>query len=108
MNAINGLRCLPATSRVARLVLLRELRSRCPTEVVGAVIHVALLVELDVAHLLSLITLDAAGFFDDREETVGEKMRTNPVGGQSPMERRFGLRFYSDLRATTRRVCPKG
>lgn len=59
VNAINGLRRLPAATSVARLVPLGQLQFGCPTEVISAVIHVTLLVGLDVAHLLSLITLVA-------------------------------------------------
>jgi hypothetical protein len=59
VNAIDGLRSLPAAASVARLVPLGQLQFGCPTEVIGAVIHFTLLVELDVAHLLSLITLVA-------------------------------------------------
>jgi hypothetical protein len=39
--------------------VLRQLHFGRATEVIGAVVHFTLLVLLDVAHLLSLITLDA-------------------------------------------------
>jgi hypothetical protein len=41
---------------------------------------------------------------DDREELIGEKMRTIAVGGRSPIENRFGLHSYSEKRATIRRI----
>jgi hypothetical protein len=59
VNAVDGLRSLPAAASVTRLVPLGQLHFGCPTEVIGAVIHFTLLVELDVAHLLSLFTLVA-------------------------------------------------
>lgn len=59
MNAVNGLRRLPAATSVTGLVALGQLHLRRATEVISAVVHFTLLVLLDVAHLLSLVTLDA-------------------------------------------------
>jgi hypothetical protein len=80
VNAIDGLRSLSAAASVARLVPLRELHFRRPTEVVGAVIHFTLLVELDVAHLLSLVTIGRLEVVDERERLFSEMKSTNGHG----------------------------
>lgn len=73
VNAIHRLRSFPAAASMARLVALRELHLRGTTEVVGAVVHVALLVELDVAHLLSLITLHVFLAIVERDPLSGRR-----------------------------------
>ena len=52
MNAVDRLRRLTTLTTVRRPVALGRLGLRLATDAVGAVIHVALLIELDVAHLL--------------------------------------------------------
>ena len=52
MNAVDRLGRLAAATPMRRLIPLRQLHFRPAAETVGAVVHVALLVELDVAHLL--------------------------------------------------------
>src|SRR5829696_960695 len=52
MNAVDRLRRLASLTTVRRPILLGRLHLRSATDAVVAVIHVALLVQLDVAHLL--------------------------------------------------------
>lgn len=102
MNAVNGLRRLSTATSMTRLIPLRQLQLRSPTEVVGTVIHFSLLVVLDVAHLLPLVTLDASQS-STTATNRSAKIRCTEIRRLHRLCRRHrGSLSYSEKHATSR------